>query len=374
MKVLLISQITVVDYKYTYSLANALVDKGIDVELVIDDKNDNEYCRCKYYNKFLTSRKDIGKIRKLINYVQSFFFILKKIREEDYDIVHFQWIQVSPIDYFFMKVIKRKGVKLVASVHDILPFNEKKYDFYFHKKIYELCDNIIVQAKINIDRFANLFPGEANKVTYVPHGHFLDFTDVYEKKKAREHLYVPKDKMVLLFFGQIKKVKGLGILLQAFGELAATEKDIFLIVAGSVWKDDFSVYDEIIKKYKLDETQLKLDIRFVPDEEIGYYYSACDIAVLPYTDVYQSGVIQLVYAYKKPVIATKLASFCEIVEDGKSGFLCEPNDVNELKNAIIRAKEKQSEFEGMGERGYRIVEEKFAWNDIADKIVGIYES
>ena len=71
MKVLLLSQIAVVDYKYTYSLANALKACGNEIELVIDDKKDNEYCLCKCINKFLTSRKNIGKVKKLLNYIDT---------------------------------------------------------------------------------------------------------------------------------------------------------------------------------------------------------------------------------------------------------------------------------------------------------------
>ena len=88
MKVLLLSQIAVVDYKYTYSLANSLKACGNDVELVIDDKKDNEYCQCKCINRFLTSRKDIGKGKKLLNYIETYRFIVKKAILENFDVVH----------------------------------------------------------------------------------------------------------------------------------------------------------------------------------------------------------------------------------------------------------------------------------------------
>ena len=98
MKVLLLSQIAVVDYKYTYSLANALKACGNEVELVIDDKKDNDYCQCKCINKFLTSRKDIGKGKKLFNYIETYQFIVKKAISEHFDVVHVQWFQFSPVD------------------------------------------------------------------------------------------------------------------------------------------------------------------------------------------------------------------------------------------------------------------------------------
>lgn len=372
MKVLLLSQIAKVDYKFTYSLANSLKDCGNEVELVIDDKKDNEYCKCKCFNKFLTSRKDINKIEKLKNYIETYKYIEKKLIQEKFDVLHIQWLQFSPIDYKYLKKIRRKGIKIVITVHDILPFNEKIYDKFFHKKIYELCDYIILQAQTNIDRFKEIFPRCSNKIKYIPHGHFLDFADIYEKDKAREHLKIPKNKKVFLFFGQIKKVKGVGILLEAFGELCKKREDVFLIVAGSVWKDDFSSYQRIIEKENLNEENLKTDIRFIPDNEVGYYYSASDIAVLPYLDVYQSGVIQLAYAYNKPAIATAIKPFMEIVEDEKTGFLCNPNDSRDLMKVMEKALNNEKKFEQFGKNGNNKIKEIYSWKKIAEQVTKLY--
>lgn len=374
MKVLLLSQIAVVDYKYTYSLANALKACGNEIELVIDDKKDNEYCLCKCINKFLTSRKNIGKVKKLLNYIDTYQFIVKKTLKEHFDVVHVQWFQFSPVDYYYLKKIRKHGIRVVVSVHDILPFNEKKYDLPYHKKIYGLCNQIIVQAETNIKRFDELFPENKNKVTFIPHGHFLDFAEKYDMKEARKHLNIPLDKTVLLFFGQIKKVKGVGVLLEAFGKLAQKKDDLFLVIAGSVWKDDFAPYQKIINHYKITDTQLKTDIRFIPDDEVGYYYSACDIAVLPYLDVYQSGVIQLVYAYGKPAIATAIAPFMEIVEDGITGFICKPDDADDLVKTIERAMKEKKQFVVLGETGRHKIEEKYSWGDIATKVTELYKN
>ncbi len=372
MKILLLSQIAMVDYKYTFSLANALKSYGNDVELVIDDKKDNGYCKCKCYNQFLTSRKDIGKIKKLINYCLSYRFIVKKVLLEKFDIIHVQWFQVSPVDYYYLHKLSRNGIKIVVSVHDILPFNKKFYDYFYHKKIYSICSKIIVQAPNNIERFSKLFPIYSNKLAFIPHGHFLDFAELHNQKVARQHLGIPENKFVLLFFGQIKKVKGIGILLEAFGKLVSKREDLFLVLAGNVWKDDFGPYQEIIDRYGLSEKNLKKDIRFIPDEEVEYYYSSCDITVLPYLDVYQSGIVQLSYAYGKTTIATRLPPLMEIVEDEKTGFLCMPNDVDDLANTIIRAVEHKESLSVMGLRGKKKISEKYSWSDIAEKVNNLY--
>ena len=164
------------------------------------------------------------------------------------------------------------------------------------------------------------------------------------------------------------------MLLEAFGKLAQKKDDLFLVIAGSVWKDDFAPYQKIINHYKITDTQLKTDIRFIPDDEVGYYYSACDIAVLPYLDVYQSGVIQLVYAYGKPAIATAIAPFMEIVEDGITGFICKPDDADDLVKTIERAMKEKKQFVVLGETGRHKIEEKYSWGDIATKVTELYKN
>lgn len=373
MKVLFVDQIAAVNYKYSYSLVNALKAQGNDIEIIIDDKQDNDYCQVKYYNKFLTSNKNVGKIKKLTNYFSSYKFIVKKAIDEHFDVVHVEWFQLSPVDYHYLHKLKKYGIKLVITIHDILPFNTKFYDKHYHQKIYDLADQIIVQAETNIKRFDELFPEDSDKVTFIPHGHFLDFADKHDMAESRQHLNLPMNKKVFLFFGQIKKVKGVGVLLESFGKLCEQRDDLYLVIAGNVWKDDFAEYQEIIDKYHLDSKNLKTDIRFIPDDEVGYYYSACDVAVLPYLDVYQSGVIQLTYAYEKAAVATAIAPFMEIVEDGVSGFLCKPNDSDDLEKTLDKAADvDQVSLKKMADAGQAKIKQKYSWDNIAKNITELY--
>jgi len=371
-KILMVDQIAKVNYKYSYSLAQAIMQQGNEVVLVIDQKSEPEHCTCRKINLFNTDEKNIGKLQKLANYIGSYRKIFKEIKEGKYQVLHTQWLIFSPVDYYFLNKIKKScGVKLVVTIHDILPFNKKFYDFAFHKKVYALADQVIVQADNNIKRFDELFPSMAGKETMIPHGHFLDYAEPVQKDTARTYLNIPQEKTVLLFFGQIKKVKGVGVLLEAFAKVCKKYSDIMLIIAGSVWKDDFSQYQEIIDKNKIQEI-VRTDIKYIPDDDIKYYYSAADICVLPYLDVYQSGVVQLTYAYKKLVVATRIGAFKEVVLENKSGFMCEPNDVDDLAAAIEKAINARERFSQMGQTGYEYIAQKFSWTKIAQRVCELY--
>lgn len=369
----MLDQIAKVNYKYSYSLANAIQSRGINIKMVIDQKQEQENAGFERVKLFNTDEKNVGKFSKLINYIRSYKKIYKMIQEEHIDVLHTQWVIFSPLDYWFLNKIKKKcGVRLVTTIHDILPFNEKFYDRSFHKKIYTLSDAIIVQAENNVKRFQSLFPELQEKVSMIPHGHFLEYAEVVDSTEAKSYLKLDPDKMNLLFFGQIKKVKGVGILLEAFAKICNKYPDVQLIIAGSVWKDDFSHYQKIIDENHM-ENQVITDIRYIPDEEIKYYYSAADVCMMPYTDVYQSGVIQLVYAYKKPAVATRIGAFKEVVIDGKTGFMCEPNDVDSLVLAIESAITGKDRLKSFGCAGYDYIKEKFSWDKISQRVVALYK-
>lgn len=368
MKALLIDQIVKVTYKYTFPLANGLKKSGVDVTLVIDQKKEKENCECRRVNLFTTDEKNIGKLNKLTNYIKSYKEIIRILSKDHYDIIHTQWYTFSPIDYHYLKLIKKKfGIRYVATVHDILPFNQKFYDMHFHKKLYDLADSIILQAPGNMDRFAKLFPEDKDKTHMIPHGHMLDYIEQVDKTEARKHLGIPQGKKVFLFFGQIKKVKGVDVLLRAFTNLVEKNKDAYLVIAGSVWKADFHECEEIISSHDFDG-RLKTDIRYIPDEEVKYYYSAADICVLPYTDVYQSGVIQLAYGYKKPVVCSNLLAFTQFVKEGETGFISVAGDSKSLEDAMQRALDSSS-LEDIGKAGYELVKKTLNWDELAKRIV-----
>ena len=369
MKVLLIDQIAKINYKYTYPLANGLVNYGAEVSLVIDQKQEDENCSCRKIRLFNTDEKNIGKLKKLVNYFESYRQIVKIIKKEKFDILHTEWYTFSPIDYLFISMIKKHfGIRYVSTVHDILPFNQKFYDMYFHKKLYTLADSIILQAPSNIERFAKLFPELKDKTTMVPHGNMLDYIEKCSCEEAREKLDLPKEKIIILFFGQIKKVKGVNILLRAFAKIKEKHPEVFLVIAGSVWKADFTECEDIIQANDFADS-LRTDIRYIPDEEVKFYYSAADITVLPYTEVYQRGVIQLAYGYGKPVVASALPAFTQFVIEGETGFIAEPGDVNSLADALLRAVAKKDCLKEMGMKGNTLVRNKLDWNNLAKRII-----
>ena len=161
------------------------------------------------------------------------------------------------------------------------------------------------------------------------------------------------------------------MLLKAMANIYKKRDDIYLVVAGSVWKDDREGYEQLIDELNIRE-KIKWDIRYIPDDEVKFFYSAADVCVLPYTDVYQSGVIQLVYAYKKAAVASKLTAFTQFVKEDETGYLAEINDVDSLQAAIEKAYNNKANLNRMGELGHSLIDAELGWDKIAKQVQELY--
>ncbi|HPO56026.1 MAG: glycosyltransferase [Ignavibacteriaceae bacterium] len=141
-----------------------------------------------------------------------------------------------------------------------------------------------------------------------------------------------KDDTVLLFFGYVRKYKGLDILLEAMPQILKKDNRIKLLVVGEFY-DDPESYNSIISKHSL-SPYVKIVNQYVPNEDIEKYYKASDAVILPYRSATQSGILNLAYGFFLPVVATKVGGFMEFIDDGKTGILVEPDDPNEIARGV----------------------------------------
>jgi glycosyltransferase involved in cell wall biosynthesis len=146
-------------------------------------------------------------------------------------------------------------------------------------------------------------------------------------QEARNFVQVPQDKKVLLFFGFIRKYKGLDILIEAIGILKqrneALYKSLYVVIAGEFYEDE-EKYKSLIQDLGISEV-LALKTNFIPDNEVKYYLSCADVLVQPYKSATQSGVTPLAYDFELPMIVTNVGGLADNVPHGKVGIVCEPN-------------------------------------------------
>lgn len=137
---------------------------------------------------------------------------------------------------------------------------------------------------------------------------------------------------VLLFFGYVRKYKGLDLLIDALAELVKKDDSYRLLAAGEFY-DDEKFYRDKIKSLGLGR-QVKLLNEFIPNEEVYKYFAPADLVVLPYRSATQSGILNLAYGFLKPVLVTDVGGLSEFVDNGKTGYIIPPDSPADLVDGI----------------------------------------
>jgi glycosyltransferase involved in cell wall biosynthesis len=196
----------------------------------------------------------------------------------------------------------------------------------------------------------------------VSHPLYDNFGEIVPKEEARKKLAIEPGSRVILFFGFIRRYKGLDILFEAMSDSRIKSAGIKLLVAGEFYEDEKSYHDQIEKLGIRD--QLILRTEFIPDHEVRYFVSATDAVVQPYRNATQSGVTPLAYHFEKPMIVTNVGGLPSLVPHGKSGLVTEP-DPKSIADAILR-------FYDLGEDYFiphlRVEKQKYSWSNLVHTI------
>lgn len=261
------------------------------------------------------------------------------------------------------RVKKNKHTKIVAITDNILPHEKRPGDRILTQYFLKSCDAFITMSdKVLNDLQQFHVTAPVNKVD---HPLYDNFGEAVIKTEARKHLALNDGDAILLFFGFIRKYKGLDILLDAIAllkEKGFKDGRFKLLVAGEFYEDQ-NTYMQKIKDLSIaDNVILKSD--FIEDNEVKYFFCASDVVVQPYRNATQSGVTPLAYHFEKPMVVTNVGALPDYVPNGKVGLVCEPN-----AQAIADSIE---EYFSYGEAYFlpylREEKKKYTWNHLTDVI------
>jgi D-inositol-3-phosphate glycosyltransferase len=293
-------------------------------------------------------------------------------------IVHFQCMLDRRADLRFMHVLHLLRFKIVYTVHDLLPHDEHTAENRaFYERVYRIPDSLIVHAENNRKEMLELFTVDPGKITVIPHGcQSVLFEHVATPPTAaRAELGIPEDRQVILFFGLIKRYKGLDVLLQAFDTIKSSCDKAMLLIAGPIAGDPATCqrYSTLLAQCSSDD-RIRVRNEYVPLVEVGSYFSAADLVVLPYLRASQSGVLLAAYAAGKPVVVTDTGGLSEVVKNGRTGFVVPPNDARAIAEASITILNDPALRERFGLEGKRLAETTFSWTTIGSTTAELYQS
>ena len=258
------------------------------------------------------------------------------------------WIPFfAPAFYSICKYVKKKtGAKVMFICDNVIPHERRPGDKTLIKLIFKVGDYFMIHSK-SVERDLLKF-SKGKPYMLSPHPVYNIFGDKVDKNSARKFI---RDRYgtdvtgerVILFFGYIRKYKGLPYLIKAMKQLKS-ELNVKLLVVGEFYEDEKPTHELISSLDLKDSVTVISD--YIPNEEVKYFFCASDVLVLPYIDATQSGIIQIAYYYDKPVIATDVGGLSEVVIDGKTGFVIEPKSEKAISEAVERfyTENREEEF------------------------------
>ncbi|MEM6724747.1 MAG: glycosyltransferase [Bacteroidota bacterium] len=246
-----------------------------------------------------------------------------------------------------------KQTRIISLVHNLKPHESRPGDGPL-TNYYLKPNQAFVAMSTSVEADLNSWP--VNKpVRYIPHPIYDTFGDPVKKAVARKHLKIEEDIPVFLFFGFIRKYKGLDLLLKAIGRSPLREKKFKVLVAGEFY-DKKEEYLKLIQELNIEDKILLRD-EFIPKEEVPQYFGAADLVVQPYRNATQSGISQMAYHFNKPMLVTHVGGLPEIVDHGRSGYVVDV-DPQAIQSALLDFLEQSP---GVFDPGIQAKKATFSW-------------
>lgn len=310
---------------------------------------------------------------KALVYCWSLLILFREIHKLRPAVIHLQESRLPSLEARLLRAVKQRGCRIVFAVHDLVNTDRDAIrSSPALRRLYSLFDHVIVHTQANREFVQHALGVAFERITLLPVGEYTAISDgAIDRREARRLLGLAPEARVLLFFGYIRRYKGLGLLIEAFAHVKRELPDLFLVVAGEP-KEPMAEYRRAVAAHGL-QADVLFDAAYIPMSRMTHYFAAADAVVLPYLRVFQSGLVRLAYACRRPVIATRVGDLPEVVEDGVTGYLVEPNSVQALAGALRQALADPDRLVAMGEAGFRRTRQHFSWDEIARATAGIYE-
>jgi D-inositol-3-phosphate glycosyltransferase len=358
---------------YDFSLCRSIVRAGARATLYTCDKTvvngDQGFPVKRTYRRIYGQGK--GWVRGL-RFAWGSLQALPGARCSGHQLAHFHFFHVGPLELFNVLLARSLGMRVVITAHDVEAFKEGISVPLFVRWVYRAAKRVIAHSQVAKRELIQELGVAEQKIDVIAHGNYLASIPAgITREMARAHFGIPSDRRVLVFFGQIKDVKGLEILLEGFALALQKDRSLHLLIGGRVWKTDFSKYQDIIDRHGL-APSCSLHIRYIPDDEVAYFYRCADLVVLPYLRIYQSGVVLLAMSYGSPVLVSDIEGLLEAVEDERTGFVFKGRDPGHLAQRLGDIFSVPGRAEEIAQAGLRRVADRNDWSRLGEQSLACY--
>lgn len=377
------------DRPYAFGVATSLAAKNVHVDVIGSDSVDSPEMHTNPNLTFINAwparsgnSGAAGKARRTLDHYRALF---RYAASSPAGVFHILWnSKVQILDRtVVMLFYKAMGKKIVLTAHNVNKEKRDGNDSWMNRLTlrcqYHLTDHILVHTQKMKDELLADFGVKDDAVTVIPHGPNNAFPDTaLTPAEAKVQLGVAPGDKAILCFGRIKPYKGIEHLLTAFHQLIARDPSYRLIIAGEVQKGNeeyLQSLEQLIAALP-DPDRVILKAEFIPDAAMEVYLKASDVLVLPYTDIFQSGVLFLSLSFGLPVVATDVGSFRADIVDGVTGYICKPRDAEDMARVmdVYFSSDLYRNLEQSRAQIRNLVNQKNSWSTVADLTRNVYSN
>jgi D-inositol-3-phosphate glycosyltransferase len=310
---------------------------------------------------------------KVLSYPIGLWRTWRALKLQSPGILHVQWALVPWLDAMVIRKLRSKGWRVVYTAHDVVSELDQRFRRWTFRRIYREVDAVIVHTPGLARKLRDDSGDVLRKVCDIPEGvSTFPLSPDVDQSAARRVLGLDTTGPLLLFFGMIKRYKGLECLLRAWPRVTKEFPHARLLIAGEAMLPVRPFY-RLIGALKI-ERSVVLRVGYVPRSEAQYFFCAADAVVLPYLQISTSSIVPLAYRFARPVIATSAGGLPEIVRHGETGYLVPPASEASLSEAICRGFRNPQSLAGMGTRGRQWFETEHGWDQVARQTAALYRS
>jgi len=336
------------DRPYAFGLATEVIRSGAALDLVGSDDLDSPEFHGRPQVRFLNLRGDqrpeVRSAEKVLRVLWYYFRLIRYALTSKPKIFHVLWNnKFQSFDRtVLMLYYKALRKRIALTVHNVNAARRDSRDTLWNRLTlriqYRLADHLFAHTDKMKVELSEEFGVPKSRITVVPFGinNAVPNTSL-TPTRAKQRLGLREQEKAILFFGNIAPYKGLEYLVAAFHEILRRDRDYRLLIAGRP-KDCAEYWERIHASIRgdLESGKILLKAQYIPDEETEAYFKGSDVLVLPYTHIYQSGVLFLAHSFGLPVLAADVGSLKEELVEGKNGFVFRPADPADLARAIER--------------------------------------
>lgn len=374
------------DRPYVFGLTKELSGRGLKLDLIssdeLDDLGFNNDPNVTVLNLRGSQQVDAGLLSKITRIAGYYARLLRYAATTDSKIFHilwnnkFEWLDRTLLMLYYRML----GKKVVLTAHNVNAAKRDGNDTLFNRLTlriqYHLSQNVFVHTQKMKQELCDEFAMPTTRVTVIPFGinNSIPTTDL-TSAGAKTLLGVRPDERTILFFGRITPYKGLEYLISAFDQLSRDSGKYQLIIAGR--PDNCEGYwQEVQARINscANRKEVLLYATYIPDSEAETYFKAADVLVLPYKDIYQSGVLFLAHSFGLPVIAADVGSLRDDIIEGETGFMFRPEDPADLEKAISQyfASDLFRNLSSRRNEVRKFATERHSWEVVSQITIGVY--